>query len=91
MVQSIVEYPSPVWESHTTTNINKLEYIQRAAARFCFNDFSRLSSVTAILTLLDLPTLQSRRMRVKLIMMYKIINDLVNIPQDYFTSSPLIP
>ena len=30
------------------TNINKLEAIHRAAARFCFNDFSRLSSVTAI-------------------------------------------
>ena len=48
-------------------NINKLESIQKAAARFCFNDFSRLSSVTAMLTSLDLPTLQSRRMRAKLI------------------------
>ena len=72
-----------VWDSHTTTNINKLESIQKAAARFCFNDFSRLSSVTAMLTSLDL---QSRRMRAKLITMHKIINDLVSIPKDYFIS-----
>ena len=87
MIQSIVEYALPVWDPHNTINITRLESIQRAAARFCFNDFSRLSSVTAMLTSLDLPTLQSRRMRAKLIMMYKIINDLVSIPKDYFIST----
>ena len=44
----------------------KLKTIQRAAGRFCFNDFSSLSSITAMLTSLDLPTLQSRRIRAKL-------------------------
>ena len=86
MIRSIVEYALPVWDPHNTINITKLESIQRAVARFCCNDFSRLSSVTTMLTSLDLPTLQSRRMRAKLIMMYKIINDLVSIPEDYFIS-----
>ena len=61
---------------HTIVNINKVEAIQRAAARFCFNNFSRQSSVTAMLTALNLSTLQSGRTRAKLILMYEIINDL---------------
>ena len=43
-------------------------------------------SVTALLTVLDLPSLKSRRTRAKVIMMYEIINDLVNIPINYFIS-----
>ena len=89
MVWSIVEY---TLDPHTTTNITKLKLIQRAAARFCnfcFNDFSRQSSVTAMLTSLDLPTLQSRRMRAKLTMTYKIINYLVSIPKVISPDPPL--
>ena len=41
MVRSIIEFASQVWYPYTITNINKFEAIQRAAARFCFNDFSR--------------------------------------------------
>ena len=37
-----------------------------------------------MLTTLDLPTLQQRRVRAKLIMMYKIINDHIDIPKDFF-------
>ena len=39
-----------------------------------------------MLTSLDLPTLQSRRIRVKLKIMYNIINDLVSIPKVHFNS-----
>ena len=65
-------------------NINKVEAIQRAAARFCLNDFARYSSVTNMLTALNLPSLKSRRNRAKVIMMYKIVNDMISIPTDYF-------
>ena len=46
MVRPIIEYAASVWDPHTLLNINRLESIQRTAARFCFNDFSRYSSVT---------------------------------------------
>ena len=58
---------------HTTIIINKIDAIQKRATRFCLNDFSRYSSVSNILTTLDFPTLQQRRVRAKLVMMYKII------------------
>ena len=48
------------------------------------NDFSSHSSVTSMLSTLNLPPLQQRRERSKLIIMYKIIIDLVDIPKDYF-------
>jgi len=37
------------------------------------------------LSTLNLPPLQQRRERAKLIMMHKIVTDLVDIPKDYFT------
>lgn len=61
MVRPIVEYALSVWDLYTMTNINKVEAIQTTTARFCFNDFSRHSSVTSMLTVLDLPILKSRK------------------------------
>ena len=55
--------------------MNKLESIQRTAARFCFNDFSSYPSVTDMLHSLDLPLLQS-----KLTTFYKIINGHLVVP-----------
>ena len=88
MVRSIMEYSSTVWDPHTLININHLESVQRYAARMCFRNYSRYSSVTSMLSELNLPTLQDRRSRAKLQMMYKIIHHLVAIPVDCLTSAP---
>ena len=37
-----------------------------------------------MLSSLNLPPLKQRRERAKLIMMYKVVNDLVNVPKDLF-------
>lgn len=88
MVRPIMEYSSTVWDPHTSTNINNLESVQRSAARMCFRDFSRFSSVTSMLNDLELPTLQSRRMKSKIQMLYKIIHNLVDVPNDCLTPVP---
>ena len=62
----------------------KVESIQRRAARFCFNNFSRHCSITSLLTSLGLSSLQSRRKKAKLLMMYKSINSNLCIPTIYF-------
>ena len=86
MVRPILEYASSVWDPHTTANIQKLESVQRRAARFCLNDHSHYSSVTLnMLLLLNLPSLQSRK-STKLMTMYKIINGNLHIP-----SNSLVP
>ena len=57
--------------------------IQRKAARFVFNDYSRHSSVTAMLNELDWKSLEKRRDDSILFMFHKIINQYVDIPYDH--------
>ena len=49
LVRPILEYASIVWSPHTQLNINKVEKIQRQAARFIKNNFSWHSSVSNML------------------------------------------
>ena len=52
-IRTICEYATVIWSPHLQTNIHQIEMIQRKAARLIFNDYSRHSSVTAMLTALD--------------------------------------
>ena len=80
LVRPILEYASPVWDPHTNSNINKLEAVQRRAARFVTGDYRTTSSTTDMLTRLQWPTLQERRCTAKVIMIYRISYCLVDIP-----------
>ena len=83
-VRPILDYCSTIWSPYTMSNINKIEAIQRRAARFVFKDFACFSSVTSMLCSLSWPTLRERRCSLKLLMLYKIVNQLVNIsPASY--------
>ena len=91
MVCPILEYASSVcvWNPRTTVNIQRLESVQRRAARFCLNDlFSCYTSVTSMLSTLNLPSLQSRRKTAKLINLYKIINGDLHIPSNSLIPNP---
>ena len=61
----IMDYCSTVWSPYTLCNINKAEAIQRRAARFVLNDYSRYSSVTAMLDRLSWNTLEKCRSSLK--------------------------
>jgi len=79
LVRPILEYSSVVWDPYYEKDIQKVEMIQRRAARFCVNDYGQQSSVTKMLAELEWDTLQTRRSNSRLHMMYKITNDLVGI------------
>ena len=68
-------------------SIKKLEMVQRRAARYATNRYRNTSSVTDMLDNLEWETLESRRTKIQLVMFFKIINDLVDIP----SSNYLIP
>ena len=53
--------------------------IQRRAARYVVNRYHNTSSVTSMLEELKWPTLEERRQRARLVLMYKIVNGLVKI------------
>jgi hypothetical protein len=73
-VRPQLEYASFAWAPHTQSNTNKLESVQRRAARFVTGNYNTASNVTTMLNHLNWDTLQQRRLRTKAIMMYRIIN-----------------
>ena len=86
LVRPILEYSSMVWDPYTDKEINRLEMVQRKAARFCMNDHRQKSSVTDMLSKLDWTTLQERRKKARINMMAKIQHQLVAIDKDRYTS-----
>ena len=78
-IRPSVEFASSVWDPHTKRNIQKVEKVQRGAARFVAGDFRRTSSVSDMISALKWPTLQDRRLQSRLVLMYKIYFDLVDI------------
>ena len=84
IVRPQLEYTSTVWYPHTTTDINKVEPVQRRPARWATRDCRYTSSVTALLKDLNWRPLDQRRIDSRLVMMYKVTYDLVAIPaSDY--------
>ena len=61
----------------------KLEMVQRRAARFVKSRYRRTDSVTAMLDELGWPILPKRRKDARLILFYKIINNLAQVPYEH--------
>ena len=81
-VRPLLEYNSPTWNPHLIKDINKIEGVQREFTR-------RIPSLSDLpyldrLKLLKLETLELRRLKADLILVYKIINGLVDLNFDDF-------
>ena len=59
--------------------IRKIEQIQRSSARYVTNNYDRRSSVTALLSKLEWPSLQERQRQSRLTMLFRIRFNLVDI------------
>ena len=77
------EHASAVWDPHQKFNQVKLEMVQRRAARFVKSRYKRTDSVTAMLDKLGWPILSKRRKDARLILFYKIINNLAQVPHEF--------
>ena len=82
LVRPRLEYASSVWDPHTDCLKTSLEAVQRRAARFVRADYSRYSSVAAMLDKLKWEPLEIRRRRSRLILFYKAVNVLMAVPTD---------
>ena len=87
LVRSTLEYGAVKWDPFTQNQIEKIERVQRQAARFIHNDYkSREEGImTKMLKDLDLPTLQQRRKVLRLTFLFKIAENLVPAipPENY--------
>ncbi|CAB4005873.1 Hypothetical predicted protein [Paramuricea clavata] len=79
LVRPQLEYASTAWNPYTKRNINKIEMVQRRAARFVFNDYSRASYVSPMIDHLSWDNPQQRRLLHQATMFYKIYQCLVGI------------
>ena len=75
-----------MWSPYTDQDINKLESVQRRAARWVTRDYRYSSNMSAMLQDLNWRTLNQRRIDSLLVLLYKVIYhyDLVVVPaSDY--------
>ena len=50
LVKPVLDYAATVWSPYTQKDIDMVEQVQRRAARFIFNNYSRLASISEMLT-----------------------------------------
>ena len=91
LVRPLVEYASPVWDPYHQTEIDRIEMVQRRAARYVTNSHNNRSSVNQMLEHLEWKSLEQRRKDARLTMMYKITNEKVAIPRNMQDKSFQIP
>ena len=88
MVRSSLEYCASVWNPNQKEPVQKIEMIQRRAAIYVSNRFRNTSSVSSILDALQWESLEYRRTKIQLTLLFKIINSLVDITaEDCLASS----
>ena len=87
LVRRLVEHGTSIWDLYTSDNAHKIKMVQRRAARFVLNDYRQSSSVSQMLNQLQWQTLSERRAHAKCILMFRIVNHLVEIPPCMLTST----
>jgi len=81
LVRPVLEYSSSAWDPYNLKDINKLEGVQRKAARFVTNNYDKSpGTVTNILKDLHWESLQSRRQNSRLVLLHKIVYHYIDIP-----------
>ena len=85
MIRPILEYACVVWDPHVQGTCLSLERIQRQAIRFITNKykFDECVSISEEMNRLEIPTLQNRRTKSRLIHFYKIMKGYVKIENLY--------
>ena len=78
-IKPILEYSSTVLAPHTKRSIDKLEAVQRQAARYVMDDYRYNSSVSSMIQSLKWNSLSTRRNISRLIIFYKILHQTVDV------------
>ena len=88
MVRSNLDYCSTIWSPYQRDQKHQVEMVQRRSARFVTNRYRNTSSVTVMLDYLGWESHETRRSKLQLIVLYKIVHGLIDIPPtDYLTQT----
>ena len=91
LIRPLVEYSSPVWSPYTKTNNDKIEMVQRQAARWTLHNYSPYASVTEMLQSLSWRSLEQRRSDSRLCLFYKIVYGLAAVDLPPYVVHPMRP
>ena len=80
LVRAFLEYSATVWHPRQKYNSDKLEMVQRRAARFVKGRYRMFESITQMLEQLTWIPLSKKRENSRLILFYKIISNLAVVP-----------
>ena len=94
MVRPKLEYASAIWDPSQAYNIHKLEQVQKKAARFVLNkpltsSTRSLVSTTKLVKDLEWDTLQDRRKKSTVTLLFKMCNNIIDIPPTYIPAPAL--
>ena len=97
-VRPHLEYAVPVWDPHLIKHTESLEKVQKFALKVCTKSWD--SSYNCLLSQIDLPRLDQRRVQLKLSFLYQLINSLTfcphapvcfrNVPVNVRNNNPLL-
>ena len=80
LVRPHLEYACPVWAPHTAKDIHAIESVQKFACKMATHNWN--SSYHDLLLLTELPTLERRRLELKLGQLFKIVHNLCYFPEE---------
>ena len=83
-----LEYCSSIWDPYQQKYVDKIEMVQRRAARFVKgiphkHTSDPQPSVTAMVNQLGWPALKDRRLNNRITLLYKVKNKLIEVPEEY--------
>jgi hypothetical protein len=81
LVRPKLEYSCSIWDPHTSASIEKLRWSNDELLGTSVID-TTIPSVSDMLNIINLPSLAERRLRTRLVMMYKVSFHLVAVPSD---------
>ena len=89
MIRSNLDYCSTIWSPYQRDQKHQVEIVQRRSARFVTNRYRNTSSVTDMLDFLGWESHETtRRNKLQLIVLYKIVHGLIDIPPtNYLTQT----
>ena len=82
LVRFNLDYCCTIWNPHHCDQKDQIEMVQRKSARFVTSRYSNTSSVTDMLDYLGCEWHETKRGKLQLIDLYKIVHGLIDIPPD---------
>ena len=91
LVRPQLEYCAVVWDPYTQEQVDKLEMVQRRSARFVLRRYHQTSSVDSMLQQLHWESLQERRAKMRLIILYKSIRQIIAVNSNEYLTPTVLP